>query len=119
MNATHTLAICGMALALLASSCHNEADAPAAASRDVLGFSATMPGDTLKDFTVYGYLDGRLYMSAEVSRQQGAWTYSPACYWPDGGRMDFHAVTQDEEYYASATMKGRPANNIVELRFSR
>lgn len=120
MKTTHLMIVLGAVIATVMTSCHSTPQ-DTGPSDSAMGFIATAPGDSVDDFTVCCYLNDQPYLETEVNRQQGAWTYSPACNWPNDGNITIRAIARSAIngaiMIASSSFDKLPADHIIRLSF--
>ena len=91
------------ALTLAVSSCSDDTEPEQTSQGKAIGFSAVAPKQsraatttaTLNSFMVYAFTGSKPLMEdVEVTRNGGAWTYSPLAYWPESP-VNFYAFSPD------------------------
>lgn len=100
MKITTPLIIATAAVLPLAScSDHDPIDNP---TRNLITFNASAPlsgrqvttTEDLKDFKVWAFADGQLYMrDVTVNRTSEGWNYSPSMYWPSDAALNFYSYS--------------------------
>lgn len=112
-NELFILCLTGCMVALPA--CTEKDDIESLPTDNVISLSAVVPNGsrsaatttaTIKDFVVYAFTEGSMLMDGvKVTRQGGAWTYSPAAYWPVEA-VNFYAYSPEIKTATDITGNG-------------